>query len=59
MAQYTKLQAEDIRGILSKYELDLSGYESIEEGAGSSNFLVRSNRKQYILTVFEIVIIYD
>jgi len=54
MAQYTKLQAEDIRGILSKYELDLSGYESIEEGAGSSNFLVRSNRKQYILTVFEI-----
>ncbi len=54
MAQYSKLQEKDILGILSEYELDLLGYEPIEQGVGSSNYFVRANRQQYVLTVFEI-----
>ena len=54
MTQYSKLQAKDIQDILSMYELDLTGYESIEEGEGSSNYLVRAAVGNYVLTVFEI-----
>lgn len=54
MTQYSKLQEKEIQEILSKYELDLTGYESIEEGEGSSNYLVRTAHGNYVLTVFEI-----
>jgi len=54
MAQYSKLQKNEIHEISSKYELKVIDYEPIEEGEGNSSYLVRTNQKQYVLTVFEI-----
>ena len=54
MAQYSKLQENEIHEISSKYELKAIDFEPIEEGVGNSSYLVRTSQKQYVLTVFEI-----
>jgi len=54
MVQYLKLKESDIHKITSKYELKPVDYEPIEEGAGNTNYLVRTTKNQYVLTVFEI-----
>lgn len=54
MTHYSELQEKDIQGILRRYKLDLISYAPIEEGAGSSNYLVRTEQIRCVLTVFEI-----
>jgi homoserine kinase type II len=54
MTQYSKLQEKDILEISRKYNLKQISYESIEESAGNSNYLVRTAQNQYVLTIFEI-----
>jgi len=58
MAQYTKLLKNDIQEITSKYQLEITSFEGIEQGAGNSNYLVNTEQGKYILTVFEIEPIY-
>ena len=53
MTQYLKLQEKDILEISRKYNLTQIGYESIEESAGNTNYLVRTAQNQYVLTIFE------
>ena len=53
MTQYSKLQEKDILEISRKYNLTQIGYESIEESAGNTNYLVRTAQNQYVLTIFE------
>ena len=54
MKQYLKLQEEDIREILGKYNLKPINYKYIEEGSGNTNYLVETAQNHYILTIFEI-----
>jgi len=54
MTQYLKLQENDIREILRKYDLKLSDYKFIEEGLGNTNYLVSTAQNKYILTILEI-----
>jgi len=54
MAHYFKLKKNDIHEITCKYDLEVIAYNPIEGGAGNSSYFLRTNQKQYILTVFEI-----
>ena len=54
MTQYIELKENDISGILRKYNLRQIGYDSIEEGAGNTTYIVRTKQDQYVLTIFEI-----
>ena len=54
MAHYTKLQEDEIQEIMGRYELNVTSYEPIEQGAGNSNYLVNANHGKFVLTVFEI-----
>ena len=54
MTEYLKLNENDIRQILRKYDLKLSEYKFIEEGSGNTNFVVNTSENRYILTIFEI-----
>lgn len=54
MTQYSRLQEKDILEISRKYNLKQISYESIEEGAGNTNYLVRTAQNYYVLTIFEI-----
>ena len=54
MAQYTKLSEDEILELAGRYELQVSSYEPIEQGAGNSTYLLNTKQGKYILTVFEI-----
>lgn len=54
MIQYIQLQENDMRRILSKYGLKLISYEGIEGGAGNTNYFVKTEDNQYVLTILEI-----
>ncbi len=54
MAQYIKLQENEIIEAVGKYNLALTGYEPIEGGAENTSYLVHTPQKAYVLTIFEI-----
>jgi homoserine kinase type II len=54
MAQYTKLLKNEIQEIMGRYELLVTSYEPIEQGAGNSNYLLNTNHGKFVLTIFEI-----
>jgi len=54
MTQYLTLQEKDILEISKQYDLKPIGYESLEEGAGNTNYLLRTAQGQYVLTILEI-----
>ena len=54
MDQYTELKKNEIQKIAAEYNLSLVDYEPIEEGVGNSNYLLRTRKKKYVLTIFEI-----
>jgi homoserine kinase type II len=54
MAIYTKLLENEIQEIMGRYELLVTNYEPIEQGAANSNYLLNTNRGKFIFTVFEI-----
>ena len=53
MTQYLKLQENDIREIMGKYNLIPRDYKFIEEGLGNTNYLVRTAQNHYVLTISE------
>ncbi|MCP4141581.1 MAG: homoserine kinase [Chloroflexi bacterium] len=54
MMQYIKLQKSDIHEIMRRYALETIGFEPIAEGAGNTNYLIKTTRGDYALTLFEI-----
>ncbi|MCH7973676.1 MAG: homoserine kinase [Bacteroidetes bacterium] len=54
MTQYTELNKKEINEIATAYDLELLNYEPIEQGDGSSNYLLHTIQNNYVLTVFEI-----
>ena len=54
MAVYTKLSEENLKDILSNYNLGkLDSFKGIEEGIENTNYFLSVDKKKYILTVFE------
>src|ERR1041384_1518471 len=54
MAVYTDVGAEDLSRFLAGYDLGaLLSYKGIAEGVENSNFLVHTERGNYILTLYE------
>ncbi len=54
MATYTKLSGSEIQEIMRRYELIVTNYKPIEQGAGNSNYLINTNHGKFVLTIFEI-----
>jgi len=54
MAVYTKLSEENLKDILSNYNLGkLNSFKGIEEGIENTNYFLSVDGKKYILTVYE------
>src|ERR1700757_475184 len=54
MAVYTDVAADELAEFLSQYDLgELLSYKGIAEGVENSNFLVRTSRDSFILTLYE------
>ena len=54
MAEYTQLLENEIQEIMGRYELFVTSYEPIEQGAGNTNYLLNTNHGKFVLTIFEI-----
>ena len=54
MAVYTDVSADDLTRFLAGYDLGkLLSYKGIAEGVENSNFLVHTERGNFILTLYE------
>ena len=54
MAVYTKLSEENLKDILSNYNLGkLDSFKGIEEGIENTNYFLSVNNKKLILTIYE------
>ena len=54
MAVYTKLNKENIEGILANYSIGrLEEFRGIEDGIENTNYFLLVNNKKYILTIYE------
>jgi homoserine kinase type II len=54
MAVYTEVSDEALRGFLALYEIgEVVSFKGIAEGVENSNFLLRTTRGQFILTLYE------
>ncbi|MCP4536864.1 MAG: homoserine kinase [Chloroflexi bacterium] len=53
MANYTKLQKNDIQAIAENYALTIADVESIQGGASNSNYLMHTRQGDHVLTMFE------
>ncbi len=54
MAVYTKISEDEMRGLLSRYDLGtLQSYEGISKGVSNTNYHVFADKGRYVLTIFE------
>ena len=54
MAVYTKFTKENISSILSNYSIgELNSFKGIQEGIENTNYSLTTDKKKYILTVYE------
>ena len=53
MAVYTKIATKDIRKIAYSYGLKVSDYKPMEDGISNSNYLLKTDRGTFMLTVIE------
>ena len=54
IAVYTHIEDRDLREFLKRYDIgDLQGFSGIAEGVENSNYLLRTDRASYILTLYE------
>lgn len=53
MAKYTILNAQQINQIGGKYGIKIDQFESIEGGAGNTNYMLSSSIGKYVLTICE------
>ena len=54
MAHFIKLDNIEILAIAKKYDLELIGFDPVEQGQGNSTYLLQTAQGKFILTVFEI-----
>ena len=54
MAVFTKLQTAEIKNILDNYNLGkLIKFHGIKEGIENTNYLIKTSKNKFILTIFE------
>jgi homoserine kinase type II len=54
MAVYTEVTDDEVRGFVAEYDIgEVVAYQGIAEGVENSNFLLRTTRGSYILTLYE------
>tara|TARA_B100000029_G_scaffold189103_1_gene186867 strand:- start:907 stop:1875 length:969 start_codon:yes stop_codon:yes gene_type:complete len=54
MAVYTKLSKNDLENFFSKYNLGkLVNYKEIEEGIENTNYFIKTEKGQFVLTLYE------
>ena len=54
MAVYTKINNKDILSISSNYNIDkITKFKGIKKGIENTNYLLNTNKKKFILTIFE------
>jgi homoserine kinase type II len=54
MAVYTKINNEDISIINNKFDIEkIVSFQGIKKGIENTNYLLKSNNKKFILTIFE------
>ena len=54
MAVYTTISDEELAALLARYDLGtLLSFQGIAEGVENSNYLLRTDRENYILTLYE------
>jgi len=51
MAIYTKLGDHEIRLLAQRYKLEVTGHSVIEGGAANSSFFLKTDGKEYVLTI--------
>ena len=54
MAVYTKINKKDISYINKKFKVEkIINFKGIKQGIENTNYLLKSKKKKYILTIFE------
>ena len=54
MAVYTKIYKRDISNINKKFETEkIIGFKGIKQGIENTNYLLKSKKNKFILTIFE------
>src|SRR6516225_1528255 len=54
MAVYTEVSDEALRDFIARYDIgDVVSFKGIAEGVENSNFLLRTTRHEYVLTLYE------
>ena len=54
MAVYTKINYKDILSLSKNYNIDkITEFKGIKKGIENTNYLLKTNKKKYILTIFE------
>jgi len=54
MAVYTKLTNKDILSLSKSYPIDkINKFEGIKKGIENTNYLIKTNKEKFILTIFE------
>jgi len=54
MAVYTKLTNKDFLMLINNYQIDkIIKFEGIKKGIENTNYLLKANKKKFILTIFE------
>jgi homoserine kinase type II len=53
MAVYTKIKNKDVLTLSNDYKIGaVTKFEGIKKGIENTNYLLRTNKKKYILTIF-------
>ena len=54
MAVYTKINNRDIRSLGNHYDIGkITKFEGIKKGIENTNYLLKTNKKKFVLTIFE------
>ena len=54
MAVYTKITSREILSINNNYQIDkITKFEGIKKGIENTNYLLKNNKKKFVLTIFE------
>ena len=54
MAVYTKINKKDIVSINDQFEIEkIAHFEGIKKGIENTNYLLKTNKRKFILTIFE------
>jgi len=54
MAVYTKISAKDISALSNKFNIGrIVKFQGIKQGIENTNYLLKTNKRKYILTIFE------